>query len=165
MLSAQITTESNGSGRVMNNRKRTELSKEGRTVLLKGVVFLRLFQELDKNIPLSIANAFLLVALNEGKSLKEYANMAGMSQSTMSRHLLDLGEKKRQGGEGYGLVIRRNDPFELRKNMYRLTDKGCEFRDRIATMFIPGGTAALLNPDDPLPPAAAQDCTEDDSDA
>jgi DNA-binding MarR family transcriptional regulator len=82
-------------------------------------------EEIAEMIPLQIVTTFLLVAQYEGKSLREYTELSGIAQSTMSRHLLDLGERHRAGKkEGYGLVDRRQDPMELRKNEYKLTAKG-----------------------------------------
>jgi hypothetical protein len=53
----------------------------------------------------------------------EYANKSRVSQSVMSRHLLDLGDKSRDGGPGYGLVTMRQGPMNLRWRQ-AMTDKG-----------------------------------------
>ena len=79
---------------------------------------------IDPTVPTQLVQAFVLVALNEGKSLTELAQALGSSASTVSRHLLDLGERNRKMEPGYGLVDRRVDPMELRKNIYTLTPKG-----------------------------------------
>src|SRR3546814_14747877 len=70
------------------------------------------------------SQTFVDVALNEGKSLGELAELVGSNASTVSRHLRDLGERNRRMEPGYGLVDRRVDPMELRKNSYFLTPKG-----------------------------------------
>src|SRR3546814_10232505 len=75
-------------------------------------------------IPTQLVQTFVDVALNEGKSLGELAELVGSNASTVSRHLLDLGERNRRMEPGYGLVDRRVDPMELRKNSYFLTPKG-----------------------------------------
>src|SRR3546814_8246995 len=72
----------------------------------------------------TLFRSFVDVALNEGKSLGELAELVGSNASTVSRHLLDLGERNRRMEPGYGLVDRRVDPMELRKNSYFLTPKG-----------------------------------------
>ena len=41
-----------------------------------------------------------------------------------SRHVLDLGDKARDGGPGFGLVTMRMDPLNLRRHQVLLTDKG-----------------------------------------
>src|SRR3546814_20819130 len=71
-------------------------------------------------IPTQLVQTFVDVALNEGKSLGELAELVGSNASTVSRHLLDLGERNRRMEPGYGLVDRRVDPMELRKNSYFL---------------------------------------------
>jgi DNA-binding MarR family transcriptional regulator len=85
---------------------------------------LQAFQQHDRAMPTSMANTFLLVALNEGKSMREYRNIARVPESTMSRHLLDLGDRNRQMGPGLGLIERRRVPTNLRANKYTLTPKG-----------------------------------------
>ena len=68
--------------------------------------------------------AFLLVAQKEGLSVGEYARLAGLSVTTMSRHLLDLGERDRNYEEGAGLVESRENVMNRREKLYHLTAKG-----------------------------------------
>lgn len=68
--------------------------------------------------------AFLLVAQKEGLSVGEYARQASLSVTTMSRHLLDLGERDRNYEEGAGLVEGRENPMNRREKLYFLTHKG-----------------------------------------
>jgi DNA-binding MarR family transcriptional regulator len=82
------------------------------------------FRELSVSMPVGEVLMFLTVALNEGASLSELAETIGMKKSTASRYLLDLSDKTRVGGAGYGLVHREVDPTELRRNMYSITAKG-----------------------------------------
>lgn len=78
----------------------------------------------DMFMTLGQAQSFLSVALNEGKSLTELAEINAIPQSTLSRHLLDLGIQDRNRRPGFGLVIGDTDPMELRRKLYKLTDKG-----------------------------------------
>lgn len=96
-----------------------ELSAAGR---LLGA--LEPFRALRPTMPLQYVTTFLLVALNEGKSVTEYAEMAGVSKSVMSRHILDIGERDRYMEEGFGLITYRPNPMELRRHEVFLTDKG-----------------------------------------
>lgn len=82
------------------------------------------FRDLSVTIPIGMVQMFLTVALNEGASLTELAEISDMRKSTVSRYLLDLSDKTRSGNPGYGLISRENDPQELRRNMYSLTAKG-----------------------------------------
>ena len=42
----------------------------------------------------------------------------------MSRHLLDIGLRNRHMKEGFGLVVGRPNPMNLREHEYYLTPKG-----------------------------------------
>lgn len=85
---------------------------------------LDMFLAIRHTLPGHYMRAFMLVALDEGKGVMEYSTQSGVTQSVMSRHLLDLGDKDRLGGPGYGLVTSRQDPMNLRRHQVILTDKG-----------------------------------------
>ena len=106
------------------------------------VHILEYFQDHEPQIPASMIEAFLLVALNEGCSLRDIVELSGKPQSTMSRHLLDLGERNRKMEPGLGLVAWRIAPDELRRKEYYLTPKGRALLRRIlGEKFIGGGQA------------------------
>lgn len=116
----------------MPETEAVERHETARRRLRTALKLIQTFQsEVRDTMPVQVAATFLIVCLNEGKSLKEYMELAGVAQSTMSRHLLDLGDKNRKGEVGYQLIDRMNDPRELRKNMYLLTAKGRKLRDKI----------------------------------
>ena len=79
---------------------------------------------IDPNIPAQMLQTFMTVALNEGKSLTQIAELVSSNISTTSRHLLELGERNRRMEPGYNLVERKTDPMNLRQNAYTLTVKG-----------------------------------------
>ena len=112
---------------------RTPKQEDGsRRELRKVQEVIRLFQQENPNMPAQVMNVFFAVALNEGKSMRELMAIAGVdSQSTMSRHLLDLGERNRRKEPGYQLVKAELDPMELRKKQYTLTKKGRWMIDRV----------------------------------
>lgn len=86
---------------------------------------LRPFFELDHAVlPAAYIRAFLLVAGKEGLTVSEYANLAGISPTVMTRNLLDIGELNRQRAPGLGLIEQVRDSFDLRKHRARLTPKG-----------------------------------------
>jgi DNA-binding MarR family transcriptional regulator len=62
--------------------------------------------------------------MDEGKSVQDYADLAGVSKSVMSRHILDLGDRTRYMEEGLGLMYSRPNPNELRKHEVWLTPTG-----------------------------------------
>lgn len=85
---------------------------------------LKTFKLMKETMPLQYVLSFLAVASDEGKGVKDYAEMLGVNATTMSRHLLDIGPRNREMTEGYGLIQYRANPLELRKHEYFLTPKG-----------------------------------------
>jgi DNA-binding MarR family transcriptional regulator len=75
-------------------------------------------------MPMQYVVTFLLVSLDQGRSVADYARKLGVSPSVMSRHLLDIGDRNRHMTEGFGLVTMRKNPENERENQYFLTDKG-----------------------------------------
>lgn len=82
------------------------------------------FRSIRPTMPLQYVTTFLLVAIDEGKSVAEYATKAGVSTSVMSRHLLDIGERNRHLEKGFGLISYKPNPMDLRIHEVFLTDKG-----------------------------------------
>jgi DNA-binding MarR family transcriptional regulator len=87
------------------------------------------------SMPLQVARTFLLVAQDEGKMVTEYQKIAGVSQASMSRHLLDLGRFTRSKQPGMGLVVAEVDPNDLRVRRYRLTPKGRHLKSKIQRLL------------------------------
>ncbi len=102
------------------------------TALRRAQGVLTAFQHINDTLPIQIAISFITVALYEGRSLREYCDLTGVAQSTMSRHLLDLGERNRKKEPGFHLVEQRSDTNDLRRNIYRLTPKGEKLAHDIA---------------------------------
>jgi hypothetical protein len=82
------------------------------------------FFEVHDNIPARCIQALLLVAHKEGGSVADYAKRAAMPASTMSRNLLDIGERNRHMQPGLGLVVGKRNPENLRELEYSLSVKG-----------------------------------------
>jgi len=78
----------------------------------------------DITLPVQMLRAFIAVATNEGKSVSDLADLVGANLSTMSRHLLDLGQFNRKKEPGHGLIEPKQDPMNLRVKNYVLTPKG-----------------------------------------
>ena len=98
---------------------------------------LEAFAELRQTMPLQYVRAFLLVALDEGRGVGDYAELAGVSTSVMSRHLLDIGDRNRHMEAGFGLVTQRSDPLELRKHQAMLTAKGKALAHKVIGALTP----------------------------
>ena len=101
------------------------------------------FQEAaGPTVPLAMVEAFLLVCLYEGASLKDLCKLSGQAQSTLSRHLLDLADRNRKREPGLKLVAWRHPPEELRRKEYFLTAKGRALRNRLLSSGPLGADAA-----------------------
>lgn len=119
-------------GRMPN---RDGLSKTDAEALAKMMGALEPFRTIRPTMPLQYVYSFLLVALDEGLGVNEYAKKAGVSPSVMSRHLLDIGERSRYMEEGFGLVTYRQNPMELRKHEVFLTPKGRALANNIIRLL------------------------------
>jgi DNA-binding MarR family transcriptional regulator len=111
------------------------LGKQAVSTLSRLGTVLAIFQDIYPAMPLSEVQAFISVAKNEGKSLGELAHLTGTKQSSISRYLLDLSDKMRDGSAGYGIVRREIDPKELRRNIYSLSPSGLAIVHRIADII------------------------------
>lgn len=97
------------------------------------------FFAMSDTIPARSVQAFLLVAQNEGENVQEYARRAQAPASTMSRNLLDIGERNRKGQPGFGLVIGRKGLENRRTMEYQLTEKGRALIRKIGKNFAQKG--------------------------
>jgi len=110
-----------------------KLETEDREALQRVFRSLKVFKLLNDRMPLQYVLSFMAVAIDEGKSVSEYAKVLGVNNTTMSRHLLDIGPFNRNHEEGYGLIDYRADPLERRRHQYFLTSKGKQYVDMILT--------------------------------
>jgi len=111
---------------------REPLGEEPKRALQRLMAAIEHFRSIRHTMPLQYVHTFLLVARNEGLSLREYAEQAGVANSVMSRHLQDIGDRNRAMEPGFGLVTYRPHPMELRKHEYFLTPVGKALAHKIA---------------------------------
>lgn len=104
--------------------RRLSLSEDERHVLDAEVAILNIWEKYRSTMPLQYVRAFLLVATKEGLGVNEYAKMLGLSLTTMSRHMSDIGDKDRYGEPGFGLVTAEIDARDSRIHRVFLTPKG-----------------------------------------
>ena len=122
-----------------------DLSKDSERAVLSamlGAIFP--FRQLRATMPLQYVTTFLLVALDEGKNVSEYASKAGVAKSVMSRHLLDIGERNRDLEPGFGLVKSEPNPLNLREHRVTLTDKGRQVATHIRDQLVLARSIAAL---------------------
>jgi DNA-binding MarR family transcriptional regulator len=101
-----------------------ELTAHERKLGLNLLGALECFRELRRTMPLQYVVAFLLVALDEGKTIGEYALKADVSPSVMSRHILDIGPQNRDREPGFGLVVSKTNHMNRREHTVHLSDAG-----------------------------------------
>ena len=89
------------------------------------------FIALNPNIPASYIVSFLTVAEKEGRPVGEYANEVGLFKAVMTRHLLDLGERDRHGGEGMNVISQTRDRQDLRINRTFINEKGAALLSKV----------------------------------
>lgn len=96
------------------------------------------FRMVRKTMPVHLVEALLRVALDEGKSVKAYAEDSAVSTSVMSRHLLDLGSEFRNGDAGMGLIMKKVSGHSLREHEVYLTPKGRKTVNEVLQMLLHG---------------------------
>lgn len=102
----------------------TNLKDDEKAALKNIYALLSAFKKIRPTMPLQHAVTFVLVAMDEGQGVLEYAERADVAQTVMTRHLLDIGSQNRFREPGYGLLIQRQDPLDLRKHQTFLTREG-----------------------------------------
>jgi hypothetical protein len=96
------------------------------------------FRLIRQTMPVHLIEALLRVALDEGKSVKHYAQQSAVSTSVMSRHLLDLGTEFRNGEQGLGLIEKKVAAHSLREHEVYLTLKGRKTIGEISSLLLLG---------------------------
>jgi len=110
-----------------------------RNALLKAM---QAFKALDPRISVNEVIAFLYAAENEGLSVQDVADLAGMTQSTASRSLRALGPDASPWSQppAVGLVEAFLNPHDGRSHVIHLTPAGRAFRDRLDEIIREGVT-------------------------
>jgi DNA-binding MarR family transcriptional regulator len=110
-----------------------------RSALLQA---LHAFKALDPRISVNEVIAFLYAAENEGVSVQEVADLAGMSQSTASRSLRALGPRDSPWSQppAVGLIEAYLNPYDGRSHVIHLSPAGREFRERLDAIIRDGVT-------------------------
>ena len=114
----------------------TKLSREDERNLRRLLQALDLFaalqpQHKEKQLPLDMLRVFLTVALNEGEGAMKFAEVSKVKNTTVSRHLHDLGELDRYQNAGLELVYQKVDVRDKRRRPTYLTPEGRSFLRRL----------------------------------
>lgn len=80
--------------------------------------------QMGPKVPSQIIQAYLAVALEEGKPLNHYATQLEANLSTASRHFMDLADRNRYKEDGHRLILRRDNPMNEREKLMTLSGQG-----------------------------------------
>ncbi|HVI32067.1 MarR family winged helix-turn-helix transcriptional regulator [Phenylobacterium sp.] len=101
-----------------------------RNAILQAI---HLFKGLDARVSVNEVIAFLYVCENEGLTVQDLADVAGLTQSTASRSLRALGPEGSEWSQApaLGLVEAFLNPADARSHVIHLTDRGRDLRRRL----------------------------------
>ncbi len=115
-----------------------EVADESKRAVRRLMHVIHMFRKIRQTMPVHLIEALLRVYLDEGKSVRYYAEQSGVSTSVMSRHLLDLGSEFRNGEPGLGMIEKKVAARSLREQEVYLTSKGKKAIAEIASLLIHG---------------------------
>jgi len=99
-------------------------TKNEQLALQKYLLFMDALRAVRRTMAIQQAYAFLLVALEGGLGVQEYAERARVGQAVMTRILFALGSQSRGREGGYGLVQQTIDTKDSRRHQTFLSAKG-----------------------------------------
>jgi DNA-binding MarR family transcriptional regulator len=103
---------------------RSPINKNVHGDLHRCLLLIEAFRAIRRTMPLQHVYAFLLIALEQGRSVSEYAKRAGTTQAVMTRILFALSSRGRRRQPGYRLVQQMVDPQDARRTQAFLTVRG-----------------------------------------
>jgi|TARA_R110000851_G_scaffold176026_1_gene322565 DNA-binding MarR family transcriptional regulator len=92
-------------------------------------------RQLSPEMTLQAAHTFLVVAAEPGIPTPELMKRTAVSQSSCSRHVGFLSHRHHKGAPGLQLVESLIDPYEGRRKIVVLTDKGKELAAELAEVL------------------------------
>jgi DNA-binding MarR family transcriptional regulator len=87
------------------------------------------------DMTVSLARTFLAVAQDEGVSGRDLQHRLGMSQGSVSRHLLDLGVRNRRFEPGLNLIEWKPAERDFRVKQWVLTKEGRQVRTKLQKLM------------------------------
>jgi DNA-binding MarR family transcriptional regulator len=109
--------------------------KEEQEARYKCLSFLEAFRIIRPTMVMQHAYVFVLVAMDEGRGVQEYAERVGVTQPVMTRILLALGPRGQKGAAGHELVQQATDTGDLRKRQTFLTAKGKRLKRELVRLM------------------------------
>lgn len=101
----------------------------------KAILFLEDFRAINSNLPIQVAQTFLLVARYPESNLRRLARLSGQSWSAISRNVIALSDLAGRGR--YGLVTMEVNVEDMRNRVVKLTPKGERLLRSLLSRFEP----------------------------
>ena len=96
------------------------------------------FRLFRSTMPISYAQAFCEIGKKPGEAtVTELAKALGIDQPSMSRNLLEIGMRRRDGQDGLGLIEWTNDINDLRGKFYQPSEKGIHIIKNLTRIMKP----------------------------
>lgn len=111
------------------------LTIEDRKKLQAFLDAIALFADKDAEMPITLVQSLVLVALNPGMYGKDLGQVAGYSPTVISRHLKDWGPRNRHKKEGYKMVELHEDILDNRIKRPEFTPKGRTFVNNLLAVL------------------------------
>lgn len=92
---------------------------------------LEVLAQIDPEFPLQWAIVFLVIAENEGVSLKDVSEVTGISMSVMSRTIGALSNARRMG-KPYGIILVKMAKDDRRRKELFLSAKGRKLLEKLS---------------------------------
>ena len=103
----------------------TKVDRTNNKDLQKSLALIEVLQQgLGYSATLEQVRVFLTFCREEGLTGVEYRKIIGVPQPSLSRHLLDLGDYRRDKAPGLGLIAAKIEVEDLRSRRYSLSLKG-----------------------------------------
>jgi DNA-binding MarR family transcriptional regulator len=90
-----------------------------------------LFRTKDVEVPGQLVSVFCYIASHNPCNLQSIEKELGLSPNSTSRNTDWLSTHHRLGKPGMGLIYKKRDPFNGRRRIVELTDKGYEMIEQI----------------------------------
>lgn len=90
-----------------------------------------LFRVKDVEVPGQLVSVFCYIASHNPCNLQAIEKELGLSPNSTSRNTDWLSTHHRLGKPGMGLIYKKRDPFNGRRRIVELTDKGYEMIEQI----------------------------------
>lgn len=103
--------------------------------ILNAIRVFEEFRKMDPEMQMQTALIFLLVANNEGCTVRDLQGWTGLTSASCSRNVAALSDVHRKGRPGHNLIVAKIDAEDRRARNLHLTQKGKTILHNILERF------------------------------